>query len=467
MPELVSATPTSNADTGTPLGLAALLAGTLVGTVSNNVVNVPLDAICDDFGAPLGSGVFVVVGFLVAFAATVPLAGWFGDRFGRRRSYCAALLASTICAIGAASAPSLPMLIAWRAAGGVAVAALVPTVMGLLTWMFTAARRGRAIGAWASVNGIGQAIGPTLGGFVADVWGWRWVFVPLVPLALAGFVATLRYVPRYPGQKLAFDGVGAVSLTLGSALLMLGLALVSQPDAAMWLPIGTVAAAALILGGFGWHCAHTAHPFVAVGLVVEPRFARSCMAAFAHMFCIGATLLAVPLYLVHNSASISRAGAVLFTVPATMALLGPFVGRWLDRLGPRRVLRTGLVVLLLAQLALAGAVAHDQVMMAVLTTALVGSGVGIALVQTPAATGATRSPVGAQGTGLGLYNLIRFGGSAVGAAWVAIALDISAYPAVFAMSAVVVALGLAGSFFGQDPRPVTDQLKLASRSSTD
>ena len=93
---------------GTPLGLAALLAGTLVGTVSNNVVNVPLGAIIDEFDAPLGNGVFVVVGFLVCFAATIPLAGWFGDRFGRRRIYCAALLATAVCAVGAATAPSLP-----------------------------------------------------------------------------------------------------------------------------------------------------------------------------------------------------------------------------------------------------------------------------------------------------------------------------------------------------------------------
>ena len=107
---------------GTPLGLAALLAGTLVGTVSNNVVNVPLGAIIDEFDAPLGNGVFVVVGFLVCFAATIPLAGWFGDRFGRRRIYCAALLATAVCAVGAATAPSLPLLIAWRSLGGVAAA---------------------------------------------------------------------------------------------------------------------------------------------------------------------------------------------------------------------------------------------------------------------------------------------------------------------------------------------------------
>ncbi|HET7741715.1 MAG TPA: MFS transporter, partial [Mycobacterium sp.] len=101
--------PVVDRDAGTPLGLAALLAGTLVGTVSNNVVNVPLGAILDEFDAPLGSGVFVVVGFLLAMAATMPLAGWVGDRFGRRRTYCAALLGTAVCAIGAATAPSLPL----------------------------------------------------------------------------------------------------------------------------------------------------------------------------------------------------------------------------------------------------------------------------------------------------------------------------------------------------------------------
>jgi predicted MFS family arabinose efflux permease len=147
------------------------------------------------------------------------------------------------------------------------------------------------------------------------------------------------------------------------------------------------------------------------------------------------------------------AGVVLFAVPATMVLLGPLVGRWLDRLRPRRVLRTGLVVLLIAQVALSIGVAQERLVPAVLITILVVTGTGIALVQTPAATGATRSPAGADGTGLGLYNLVRFTGSAMGAAWVAVALEVSTYPAVFAASAVIVALGLAGSFVGPDPQP--------------
>ncbi|ODR27630.1 MFS transporter [Mycolicibacterium porcinum] len=440
--------------TGTPLGLAALLAGTLVGTVSNNVVNVPLGAIIDEFDAPLGNGVFVVVGFLVCFAATIPLAGWFGDRFGRRRIYCAALLATAACAVGAATAPSLPLLIAWRSLGGVAAAAFAPAVMGLIAWMFSGPRRGRAMGAWASVNGIGQAVGPSLGGLVADNWGWRWVFVPLVPVALAGFVGTLRYVPRFPGVRMPFDLAGAAALTIGSALLMLGLALVSQPDMPGWLVAAAVTAAVAALAWFVWHCAHTRAPFVDVRLVTESRFVRSCLAAFAQMFCLGATLLAVPLYLVGQSVSISAAGMMLFVVPATMAVLGPLVGRWQDKLGPRRVLRSGLVLLLIAQVGMTVTVGHGRLVLGALIVVLVIGGVGISLVQTPAATGATRSPAGEQGTGLGLFNLLRFGGSACGAASVAVALDLSGYPAVFIACAVIVALGLAGSFVGPDPQPV-------------
>ena len=206
----------------------------------------------------------------------------------------------------------------------------------------------------------------------------------------------------------------------------------------------------MALAWFVRHCLRATNPFVHVRLVAESRFARSCLAAFAQMFCLGATLLAIPLFLLGRGVSASLAGIGLVAVPATMAILAPLVGRWSDRLRPRRVLRTGLVVLCCAQAGLAVVTARDASVVVVVPT-LVLIGLGIALVQTPAATGATRSPAGAQGTGLGVFNLLRFGGSAVGAAWVAVALDVSTYPAVFAVSALVVALGLAGSFVGPDP----------------
>jgi MFS family permease len=225
---------------GTSPALAALLAGTFVGTVSNNIVNVPLNAILTDFDAGLGSGIFVVVGFLLTFAATMPLAGWIGDRFGRRRVYCAALLGTAVCSLGAALAPSLPVLVLWRSLGGIAAAAFAPAVMGLIAWLFGPARRARAVGAWAAVNGIGQAVGPSMGGIVSDWWGWRWVFVPLVPVALIGFAATLRYIPQYPGKKMRLDVIGAFTVTFGAVLLILGITTVSQGQVPVWVSIATM-----------------------------------------------------------------------------------------------------------------------------------------------------------------------------------------------------------------------------------
>ncbi|MFZ2173208.1 MAG: MFS transporter [Rhodococcus sp. (in: high G+C Gram-positive bacteria)] len=438
---------------GTSPALAALLAGTFVGTVSNNIVNVPLHAIITDFDASLGSGIFVVVGFLLTFAATMPVAGWIGDRFGRRRVYCAALLGTAVCSLGAALAPSLPVLVLWRSIGGVAAAAFAPAVMGLIAWLFGPARRARAIGAWAAVNGIGQAVGPSMGGVVSDWWGWRWAFVPLVPIALIGFAATMRYIPRYPGKKMHLDVMGAGTVTLGAALLILGITMISQAQ------VPAAASAALVAGGlatlvlFVVHSFRVDDPFVPIRLVLESRFLRSALAAFTQMFVLGALLLALPLYLTGTGSSTTQAGLMLFVLPVVMTCVAPVVGRIVDRIGGRVVMRTGLITLIASQVALAITLSAGVRNPLAIGAVLLGAGVGIGMVQTPAAAGSTRSPAGAVGTGLGLFNLVRFGGSAVGAAWVGVAAHISAEPylLLFVVAAVVALAGLAGTFIGEDP----------------
>lgn len=442
--------------TGTSLALSALLAGTLVGTLSNNIINVPLLQILSDFDASLEDGALLAVAFLLTFAASMPLAGYIGDRFGRRRVYCAALLGTAACAAGASTAPTLEILIAWRALGGVAAAAFAPAVMGLIAWLFDPQRRARAVGAWATVNGIGQAIGPSLGGFVAGSWGWRWVFVPLVPIALIGFAGTLRWIPAFPGRRMRLDVTGATTLTLGSAGMVLGLSMFGQSGVAPTVPPVVLAASVAVLTWFVVHCLRARVPFVDVRLLTESRFARSSVAAFAQMFCLGTALLAVPLRLTATGESTATSGLVLFVLPAAMTVLAPLVGRTTDRTGARRVLRSGLVVLAVAQSALAAVLSEDEPNLWLVAGVLAVAGAGIAAVQTPAAAGSTRSPAGAQGTGLGVFNLIRFGGSAVGAAWVTIALAAWSVGVVFVACAVVVCVGFAASFLGRDPEEAVE-----------
>ena len=438
----------SSAQENRTLALSALLTGTLLGTLTNNVVNVPLNQIARDFDASLEDVILVAAGFLVTFAASMPLAGWLGDRFGRRRVYAGALLATAVCSAGAATAPTLHLLIGWRVVGGVAAAAFAPAVMGLITWLFDPHRRARAIGTWASVNGMGQAIGPSIGGLVAGQWGWRWVFVPLIPIAIGGFVATLRWIPRYPATRLPLDAVGSLSLTVGAIALVTATTLFARPDMPVAVMVGCVCFGVLSISVFVVHCLRTTHPFVDLRLAAEPIFGRSVAASFAQMFCLSSTLVAVPLSVTGGGQSTTYAGLVLFALPAVMATAGPVSGRACERFGARAIMRVGLAVLGGAMILLPMA-SHWTWM---LVCALAVAGVGVALVQTPAAAGSTRSPVGASGSGMGLFNLLRFGGAAIGAAWVAVALRYGSYPLLFGVSAVIALSALVCSWLGRESR---------------
>lgn len=438
-----------------PLALTVLLAGTFIGTISNNIVNVPLPDIMAEFGAPLASGAFVVIGFLIALAASMPISGWAGDRFGRRRVYCGALIGTAVCSVGAATAPTLELLITWRVLGGVMTAAFAPVVMGLITWMSGPERRIRAVSAWAAVNGTAQAVGPSLGGFVTQGLGWRWIFLPIAPIAVVAFVGTLILIPAYRGRRIRLDAVGAISITASSATLILAVSLL--PISGVQAPLMWALLATGVLTGvvFVWHSLRTHEPFIDLRAVAQSRFARSAAAAVAHMFCLGATLLAVPLRLREFGMSSATVGLIILALPVTLVLTAPVVGVIGDRFGPRRLLRIGLAVLAFGQIslgiALTGGYPHPGVVVAL----LVISGLGMGFVQTLAAAGSTRTAAGATGTGQGLFNLLRFGGSAIGAAWVSTAIFLSdSQLVVFVGAGVVAAIALVCTFLGRNPEDV-------------
>jgi MFS family permease len=190
-------------------------------------------------------------------------------------------------------------------------------------------------------------------------------------------------------------------------------------------------------------------------LIVEIRFVRSTVATFAQMFALMTFLVTVPLYITGSlGRSTGVTGMLFFVLPAAMAVLAPIVGALSDRVGPRLVLRYGLVVLIISCVAMGVFTERQARSLPLLCVLLFALGTGVALVQTPAATGATRSPAGRQGTALGLFNMMRFGGSAFGAAWVAVLYPRGAMLLLFGGSALLLVLALVVSVLGPDPEPV-------------
>jgi MFS family permease len=437
------------------LVLAPLLIGTFTGTVNNAIVNVPMVDILTDLHVSLANGALVVVAFNLAFAVLMPLSGWLGDRIGQRRIFCIAMAGLAVGAVGAAVAPNLHVLVGFRVMQGVATAAVLPGVMSLITALVDPGRRGHALGLWAAVNGAGQAVGPALGGLLSGWLGWRSIFYPMVPLALLALVMTVLVVPRVEPRPVPLEWRGGLLLTLAAALLLGAASAVSplgpgSPFVWAGAALGALAAVSFLLVERG-----RAGAFLRPGLLVEPVYLRSAVCVSAQMFCLGATLLGVPLFLVREQhLTTASAGLLVLTMPLTMAVLAPLAGVMTERHTPRVALRWGLGALLVGEVALTMLLGLDLGRPLPLVIALVVVGAGVAFVQTPAATAATRSRAGQAGPGLGLFNLLRFGASALGASWVAAVLGGGPdYGIVFAGCVVVTVVGLAGSFAIRSSRP--------------
>ncbi|MBD3782582.1 MAG: MFS transporter [Micrococcales bacterium] len=432
----------------------ALLAATVIGTMSNNIINVPLRSIAQDYGQTVQRTVLAVLAFSLFLAVTMPLTGWLGDRFGRRRVLAAAVGLMALTQVAAALAPNLELLVASRGAQGLACSGIPPLVMGILIWMHPA-QPARMMAAWAAANGIGQAAGPPIGGVVADWFGWRAIFVVMAVATLTVLAALLLAVPADRPRPSALHLPGAILLTSGAGLLLAGISSLSQSPVPRLLSWTLIGVGLVVLLGFLLVSRGNASALIPVRFIAETRFARSTVAAFAQMFALGTALVAIPLVLTGAAGlSTSTAGAAFFVLPLTMAVLATFVGRLSERHGPRRVLRTGLVVIVVGACAIGLVAGSEHPRVPLLVPLLSLLGLGMAFVQTPAATGATRSPAGSYGAALGLFSLVRFAGSTTGAAWVALLVPRDATTAIFAGVAVISVLALALSFAGPDPVPV-------------
>ena len=178
----------------TPRRLTVLLtAGAyLLITLDALVVVTALPSIHADLGGGAGNLPWIINAYALTFAAGIITAAALGDRLGRRRTYVAGLLLFSLASAACALAPSLGVLIGFRAVQGLGAAIVMPLGLTLLTSSFPAERRGAVVGIWGGVAGLGVASGPLVGGVVTEGLDWHWIFWVNVPLGIAAIVGVLR-----------------------------------------------------------------------------------------------------------------------------------------------------------------------------------------------------------------------------------------------------------------------------------
>ncbi|NMC49150.1 MAG: MFS transporter, partial [Desulfovibrio sp.] len=191
----------------------------LMATLDMSIVNVSLPTLATTLGADFATIQWVILSYVLVIACLLMLISRLGDMKGKKSIFARGLSIFTAASLLCGLAPSAPWLIAFRALQGVGAAMSQALGIAIVTEIAPPGRRGRAIGLVGATVSMGLALGPSLGGLLIDLAGWRFIFLVNVPLGLVALRIVARYMPALPpvhsGQRFDLPGAVIAAVTLG------------------------------------------------------------------------------------------------------------------------------------------------------------------------------------------------------------------------------------------------------------
>src|SRR3954470_17434317 len=361
--------------------LVVLSVGLLVISLDNTILNVALPSLRSDLGADASELQWIVDAYLLVFAGLLLTAGSLGDRYGRKRALTIGLVvfggASALSAL--AATPS--QLIAGRALMGIGGALIMPATLSIITATFPAHERGKAIGIWAAVAGLGIAIGPVSGGWLVEHASWHWVFLVNVPFVLVALAAGRVLVPesRDPTQA-RLDPIGAAISTAGLATLLWGIISASDRGWGDGAVVVALIAGAVILAAFAWFETRSDSPMLDIRLFRNPRFSAASAGITIAFFALMGLIFFLTQYLQSVLGfSPFQAGVRMLPIAAGLVLAGPLSAKLAERFGAKLIVAIGLAVVGGSFALLAQADADGPYGLVAAALALMGFGMGAAM----------------------------------------------------------------------------------------
>ncbi|WP_159993793.1 MFS transporter [Roseomonas sp. 18066] len=391
--------------------LAALGLGFFMVLVDTTVTLVAVPAIGRNLGASPAGLQWAVNAYTLAFASLLLAGGSLADRHGPRRVFLAGIALFCAASAGCAAAPSIEALVAARTLKGIGAALLMPASLALLPRAFpTEPLRGRAYGAWSGIAALALVAGPSLGGPLVELAGWRAVFWINLPFGAAALCLTLRHLPRdRPGRAVGFD------------LTSQALAVAALAGLAAALIEGSLAAAALGLLASALflrrQAARAEAAMLPLSLFQAPGFAMPVAIGLLYNFSFYGLQFLLSVVL-QESGRLSPAGFGLLLLPLSLscAVAAFLAAAAMRRWGRRWPIAAGLALAATGAAVIAVALAsHAPLSVTGLGAALVGLGGGV-MVAPLTATALAAVPEARRGLAAGILNAARQAGGVLGIA---------------------------------------------------
>ena len=365
--------------------LAVSAAGVFVVFLDATVVNIAFPALSADFPGTTRAGLsWVLNAYAVVFGALLVTTGRLADDRGRKKVFLWGLVVFGIGSALCALAPSVGLLVGFRAAQAIGAALLVPASLALLLPEFPASRRAGAVGLWGAAGGVAAAVGPTLGALLVEGPGWRWVFWINVPLCAVAVLVGRRLLRESTGsaEPGPLDLLGVLLVTAVFGLLSLGLVQGGEWGWGSVRVVGALLLAAALVPVLVVRALRHPHPVLPVRLFAVRRFSVATLGLLLFSAAFFAVILCNVLFLTGVwEYSVLRTALAVLPSPLLAAALSPLTGRLADRLGFRVLVVPGALSMTAGVLWLATRTGADPAYLTHFLPAsiLIGIAIGFAL----------------------------------------------------------------------------------------
>ncbi|OOP64402.1 hypothetical protein BMF89_03870 [Arthrobacter sp. SRS-W-1-2016] len=407
------------------LVVATVCIGAFMGQLDASIVTLAVPAIRTDMNATLAQVEWVALIYLLVLVGSISAVGRLADMVGRKLLYTYGFALFTLASLGCALAPDITWLLVARAVQAVGAAMLQANSVALIRTSMPAGKLGKAIGLQGAAQAIGLAMGPSVGGLLIGLGGWRWVFFVNIPAGIIGLLLGWFLLPRthVKAPRARLDWLGLVALMPAVGALLLALSEAARLGFGNSVVLGLLGASLVLFVLFALRERRARHPLVDLSLFRSGTFSRGVATGLLGYLVLFGVLFVTPLHLESEYfLPPAQAGLLLTVLPVTLGLVAPVAGLLADRFGARLPASAGMG---LAAAALAALVfsSHD---LWVTAAALAAMGMGLGLF-TPANNASVAAAGHDHQAGMvsGVLNMTRGVGTSLGVALGAVAYSLA------------------------------------------
>ncbi|ARU60362.1 hypothetical protein CBW65_04245 [Tumebacillus avium] len=389
--------------------IAAILTGTFLVPVNSTMITVGLNTIAHSFGETLAQTSWIITIYLIVMAATQPVAGKLGDIFGYKRMFLTGLALSLVGSIACVFAFNLPTMILFRSLQALGGALAVPSGTALIRHAVPKEQMASVFGLFGLLMGLGAAVGPLVGSFLIEAWGWQGIFWINLPFLLLSFLAALVVMPVTPTRKTPVDLLGSLYLAAGLSMIVL---FITHPETLHWWS-GLLLLACVAL--FFLREKKYPYPLIEFGLFRSRSYTSANLCVLTSNFIMYGTILVLPILMQQREMDLRMIGTLLFVYSIAMSFSSWLGGRLSKKLGHSKTIGIAFGVQLLSVFLYLGFSQDVSVWYTAFALLIGGLGSGAGL---PSMQASNLESVAREKTGVasGVFSTFRYMGSMVASA---------------------------------------------------